>query len=155
MLKLAGVTKKDVVYDLGCGDGRIVITAVDRFKAKRSVGVDLDPERLKECQANAQEKKVTDRLEFRKGDVLDIKDLSEATVVTLYMSDAMNLRLRPILQKTLRPRGTHRFASLHHGQLETPENGDGTLRPTAFPARLTYGRSLKRVKPRNLPCDRV
>ena len=112
MLKLAGVTEKDVVYDLGCGDGRMVITAVDGFKAKRGVGVDLDPERLKECRANAQKKKVTDRLEFRQGDVLDIKDLSEASVVTLYMSDAMNLRLRPILQKTLRPGArivSHRF----------------------------------------------
>jgi uncharacterized protein (TIGR03000 family) len=112
MLKLAGVGKNDIVFDLGCGDGRIVITAVEKFGAKRGVGVDIDPQRIRESKANAREHKVEDKVEFRQGDVLDIKDLSNASVVTLYMSDALNLALRPILQKTLKPGArvvSHRF----------------------------------------------
>src|SRR5262249_35807087 len=112
MLKLAEVGKEDVVYDLGCGDGRIVVTAVEKFGAKRGVGIDLDPQRIRESNANAREHKVEDKVEFRQGDVLDIKDLSAASVVTLYMSDSLNERLRPILQKTLKPGSrviSHRF----------------------------------------------
>src|SRR5438132_4698521 len=112
MLKLAEVGKDDVVYDLGCGDGRIVVTAVEKFGAKHGVGVDLDPQRIQESKANARQHKVEDKVEFRQGDVLDIKDLSSASVVTLYMSDDLNLRLRPILQKTLKPGArvvSHRF----------------------------------------------
>jgi uncharacterized protein (TIGR03000 family) len=103
MCKLAKVGQGDVVYDLGCGDGRIVIRAVKDFGAKRGVGVDLDPERIKESKANAKKEGVADRIEFRRGDVLNLKDLSEASVVMLYMGEDVNLRLRPILQKTLRP----------------------------------------------------
>jgi uncharacterized protein (TIGR03000 family) len=103
MCKLAGVTKDDVVYDLGCGDGRMVITAVKKFSAKRGVGVDLDPERVKESKEAAAKSGVQDRLEFRQGDVLKIDDLADANVVLLYMGDDVNLRLRPILQKTLKP----------------------------------------------------
>lgn len=112
MLKLAGVGKDDVVYDLGCGDGRIVLAAVKKLGAKRGVGVDLDPERIKESKANATRLGVEDKVEFRQGDVLDIKDLSQATVVALYMGEEMNLRLRPVLQKTLKPGSrvvSHRF----------------------------------------------
>jgi uncharacterized protein (TIGR03000 family) len=112
MLKLAEVGKEDVVYDLGCGDGRIVITAVEKFGAKRGVGVDIDPQRIRESKANAREHKVEDKVEFRQGDVLDIKDLSKASVVTLYMSDALNLAVRPNLQKSLQPGArivSHRF----------------------------------------------
>src|SRR5260370_24635171 len=112
MLKLAEVGTDDVVYDLGCGDGRIVVTAVAKFGAKRGVGVDLDPQRIQESKANAREHKVEAKVEFRQGDVLDIKDLSSASVVTLYMSDDLNVRLRPILQKTLKPGArivSHRF----------------------------------------------
>jgi uncharacterized protein (TIGR03000 family) len=112
MLKLAEVGKDDVVYDLGCGDGRIVVTAVEKFAAKRGVGVDIDPQRIRESKANAREHKVEDKVEFRQGDVLDIKDLSNASVVTLYMSDALNLAVRPALQKSLKPGArvvSHRF----------------------------------------------
>jgi uncharacterized protein (TIGR03000 family) len=112
MLKLADIGKDDVVYDLGCGDGRIVITAVKDFKAKRGVGYDLDPARIAECKANLAEAKVGDKVEFRQGDVLEIKDFSPASVVTLYMSDDLNLALRPALQKTLKPGSrivSHRF----------------------------------------------
>jgi uncharacterized protein (TIGR03000 family) len=112
MLKLGEVGDKDVVYDLGCGDGRIVITAVSKFKAKRGVGVDLDPERIKESKANAKEAGVEDKVEFRMEDVLKLKDIGDASVVLLYMGDDLNLRLRPILQKSLKPGSrivSHRF----------------------------------------------
>jgi uncharacterized protein (TIGR03000 family) len=113
MCKMAKITKDDVVYDLGCGDGRIVIAAVSKFGAKRGVGIDLDPERVKDSKANAKKHKLTDQqIEFREGNVLKIDDLSKATVVMLYMGDDINLRLRPILKKTLKPGArivSHRF----------------------------------------------
>jgi uncharacterized protein (TIGR03000 family) len=112
MCKLAKVTKKDVVYDLGCGDGRMVIMAVKDFGAKRGVGVDIDPKLVKECKENAVKAGVADRVEFRKGDVLKIDDMSDASVVLLYMGDDINQRLAPILQKSLKPGArvvSHRF----------------------------------------------
>lgn len=101
MLTLAGVTANDVVYDLGCGDGRIVVTAARKFGA-RGVGVDIDPERIRESQANAKAAGVEQLVEFRLQSALDV-DVSPATVVTLYLLSASNLRLRPILTKQLRP----------------------------------------------------
>lgn len=113
MMKLAGVGKDDVVYDLGCGDGSLVITAVKKFNAKRGVGIDLKEDKVQLSKANAKAAGVEDKVEFRQGDVLkDIKDLSEATVVTLYMSNELNERLMPILQKQLKPGArivSHRF----------------------------------------------
>ncbi len=112
MCKLAKVVKEDVVFDLGCGDGRIVLAAVGDFKASKGVGVDLDPERINESIDNAKKRGLTDKVTFRVGDVLKIKDLSSASVVMLYMGDDVNLRLRPILQKTLKPGSrivSHRF----------------------------------------------
>jgi cyclopropane fatty-acyl-phospholipid synthase-like methyltransferase len=112
MCKLAKVTPEDIVYDLGCGDGRIVITAVEKFKAKKGVGIDIDPKLVKECQASAKKAGIEDRVEFRQGDVLNISDLSTANVVMLYMGEDINLRLKPILQKTLKPGArvvSHRF----------------------------------------------
>jgi uncharacterized protein (TIGR03000 family) len=112
MCQLGKVTKNDTVFDLGSGDGRIVIHAVEKFGAKRGVGIDLDPALVKESKATAKAHKVDDRVTFRVGDVLDIKDLSDADVVMLYMGDDVNLRLRPILQKTLKPGSrivSHRF----------------------------------------------
>ncbi|MBM3992828.1 MAG: TIGR03000 domain-containing protein [Planctomycetes bacterium] len=103
MCKLAKVGKDDVVYDLGCGDGRIVITAVTQFKAKRGVGVDIDPELVKLSQNNAKDAKVSGRVVFRAQDVLTIKDLGDASVVMLYMGEDVNLRLMPILKSTLKP----------------------------------------------------
>jgi len=130
MCKLGNVAKDDIVYDLGCGDGRIVITAVADFKAKKGVGVDLDPDRIKESVASAKEHKVTDRVEFRVGDVLKIKDLSSASVVMLYMGEDVNLRLRPILQKTLKPGSrivSHAFSmgDWKPDKVETFEGEDG------------------------------
>lgn len=112
MCKLGRVTKDDLVYDLGCGDGRMVITAVKKFSAKRGVGVDIDPERVKESKENVKKADVEDRVEIRLGDVLKIDDLKDANVILLYMGDEVNLLLRPILQKTLRPGSrivSHRF----------------------------------------------
>jgi SAM-dependent methyltransferase len=112
MCELGKVTNKDTVFDIGCGDGRIVIMAVEKYAAKRGVGIDLDPVRIKESKEKAKEHKVEDKVEFRVGDALEIKDLSDADVVMLYMGDDVNLRLRPILQKTLKPGArvvSHRF----------------------------------------------
>lgn len=101
MLALADVGPADVVYDLGCGDGRIVIAAATRFGA-RGVGVDIDPERINEAIANARKAGVEKRVTFRVQDALKT-DVSEATVVTLYLLTFGNLQLRPILQQQLRP----------------------------------------------------
>jgi uncharacterized protein (TIGR03000 family) len=112
MCKLAKVGNDDVVYDLGCGDGRMVIRAVEKFGAKRGVGIDLDPVRVKESVENAKAAKVEDRVSFRKGDVLKIDDIPDASVVLLYMGNDINLRLRPILQAKLKPGSrvvSHRF----------------------------------------------
>jgi uncharacterized protein (TIGR03000 family) len=112
MCKLGKVGKDDVVYDLGCGDGRMVIRAVEKFGAKRGVGVDLDPNLVKECKVNAKKAKVEGKVEFREGDVLKIDDIPDASVVLLYMGDDINLRLRPILQAKLKPGSrivSHRF----------------------------------------------
>jgi SAM-dependent methyltransferase len=101
MLALANVTKDDVVYDLGCGDGRIVITAAKKFGA-HGVGVDIDPQRIKESQANAATAGVADLVRFEQNDATKV-DVSPATVVTLYLLSSSNLKLRPILTKQLRP----------------------------------------------------
>jgi precorrin-6B methylase 2 len=103
MLKLAGVGPKDTVYDLGCGDGRLVIDAVEWYGAKRAVGIDIDPARIKESRENARNEGVENKVEFRRADVLDIKDLSDADVVLLFLGQDLNLALRPVLQKTLKP----------------------------------------------------
>lgn len=102
MLELAGVTKDDVVFDLGCGDGRIIIMAAKKFGA-RGVGVDIDPERVKEAKANAARAGVTDLVEIRQGDALAVNDLGRATVVATYMLPEFMAKLRPVLQKGLKP----------------------------------------------------
>jgi tRNA G37 N-methylase Trm5 len=100
MLQLGGVGKGDVVCDLGCGDGRIPITAAKRFGA-RGVGVDIDPQRIAEAEANAKKEGVSHLVSFRLQDAMTT-DVSEATVVTLYLLSASNLKLRPILTKQLK-----------------------------------------------------
>ena len=111
MLDMAKVNKNDVVYDLGSGDGRIVITAAQKHGA-RGVGYDIDPERIKEANANAQTAGVTNRVRFVQGDLFQA-DLSEASVVTLYLLPEINLKLRPKLLKELKP-GT-RIVSHNYG----------------------------------------
>jgi SAM-dependent methyltransferase len=102
MLKLAGVKAGDVVYDLGCGDGRLVITAVKKFGARRGVGVDIDPQRISESNENAKAAGVTDKVDFRVQDLFTT-DFKEATVVTLYLLPSVNLKLRPKLLSELKP----------------------------------------------------
>ena len=101
MLKTAQVTQGDVVYDLGCGDGRIVIAAAKEFGA-RGVGVDIDPNLIKVCQKNALKEGVADRVKFILGDLFEL-DLREATVVALYLTGELNVQLRPKLFRELRP----------------------------------------------------
>jgi SAM-dependent methyltransferase len=101
MLKLAKVTKADTVYDLGCGDGRIVITAAKQFGAS-GVGIDINPERIKEANANAVKAGVTKKVKFIEGDLFET-DFSNASVVTLYLLPAVNLKLRPKLLEQLKP----------------------------------------------------
>jgi SAM-dependent methyltransferase len=101
MLKLANVSSGDVVYDLGCGDGRIVITAAKEYGATGK-GIDINPERIAEAKANAQKADVDSKVKFAVGDLFKT-DFSQASVVTLYLLPAVNLRLRPILLKQLRP----------------------------------------------------
>jgi ubiquinone/menaquinone biosynthesis C-methylase UbiE len=101
MLKLAGVKQTDTVYDLGCGDGRIVITAAQKFGAK-GVGVDINPERIQEATENAKKAGVTGKVKFVEGDLFTA-DIHDASVVTLYLLPSVNLKLRPKLLKDLRP----------------------------------------------------
>jgi 2-polyprenyl-3-methyl-5-hydroxy-6-metoxy-1,4-benzoquinol methylase len=101
MLKLAGVQKNDLVIDLGCGDGRIVITAAKEYGA-HGIGVDIDPERIKEANENAQKEGVANLVEFRQGDLFDA-DIKKATVVTLYLLPSVNMKLRPKLWRDLKP----------------------------------------------------
>src|SRR5688572_617956 len=99
MLSLARVGPGDIVYDLGSGDGRIVIAAAQKFGAK-GVGVDIDPVRVAEAQANAARAQVDHLVTFKLQDAMET-DVSEATVVTLYLLSAQNVRLRPILTRQL------------------------------------------------------
>lgn len=110
MLKLGQVKRTDLVYDLGCGDGRIVITAAQEIGA-RGVGIDIDPERIKEAKANARAAGVTDRVEFRNEDLFEA-DIKNATVVMLYLYPWVNLKLRPKLWSDLKP-GTRVVSHSH------------------------------------------
>ena len=101
MLKLAKVTKNDVVYDLGSGDGRIPITAAKTYGA-RAVGIDIDPQRIREANENLKSAGVGDRVKFLNQDLFTA-DISEATVVTLYLLPSLNLKLLPKLNKELKP----------------------------------------------------
>ncbi len=95
MLSVAKVGPNDILYDLGSGDGRIPIAAAKRF-GTRGVGVDLDPERIEEANANAKRAEVTDKVRFIQGDLFE-QDLSKATVISLYLLPTLNLKLRPTL----------------------------------------------------------
>jgi len=101
MLKLAGVQKSDVVYDLGCGDGRIVIMAAKQFGA-HGVGIDINPERIQEARANAKQAGVENLVKFEENDLFQ-GDIHNATVVTLYLLPTINLKLRPKLLSDLKP----------------------------------------------------
>ena len=109
MLELAAVTSSDIVYDLGSGDGRIVIAAARDFGA-RGVGIDIDPQRIAEANENAKRANVTDRVKFVQGDLFE-SDFSAATVITLFLWPHINMKLRPQLLK-LKP-GTRIVSHVH------------------------------------------
>jgi cyclopropane fatty-acyl-phospholipid synthase-like methyltransferase len=101
MLRLADIKTGDVLYDLGSGDGRIPITAAYRYGI-RAVGIDIDPRRIAEANQKARVAGVTDRVRFIEGDLFQA-DIGEATVVTLYLLESLNEKLRPKLLRELRP----------------------------------------------------
>jgi precorrin-6B methylase 2 len=101
-LKMADARKGDVLYDLGSGDGRIPIAAVQKFDVTKAVGIDIDPDRIQEANENAQRAGVTGQVTFRNQDLFQA-DFSEATIVTLYLLDSLNLKLRPKLIADLKP----------------------------------------------------
>ena len=101
MLEVAKVGKSDVLYDLGCGDGRIVVTAARKF-GTRGIGIDIDPDRIRDANANAKAQGVVNRVKFIQGDLFET-DFREATVVSLYLLPSLNLKLRPKLWAELKP----------------------------------------------------
>ena len=122
MLRMAQVTKDDVLYDLGCGDGRIVITAAELY-GTRGVGIDIDPDRIQESKDNAAKANVGHLVKFQEMDLFQA-DFHEATVVSLYLLTSVNLRLRPNLLAQLRP-GT-RIVS-HNYAMDTWKPDDSTI----------------------------
>ena len=134
MLGLAKVGPDDVVYDLGCGDGRIVIAAAKKFGA-RGVGIDIDANLVNQAEARAKAEGVSNRVRFEVGDAMAV-NVSRATVVTLYLLSASNVRLRPLLTKQLKKGArivSHSFAM---GDWE-PETVD-TFRDRAGTSRTLY-----------------
>ena len=102
MLKVAKVGKGDVLYDLGSGDGRIPITAAQKYGIARGIGIDINPERIKEANENRAKAGVGERVRFMNADLFE-SDLSDATVITLYLLPKLNLKLLPKLLKELKP----------------------------------------------------
>jgi predicted RNA methylase len=102
MLKVAKVGKDDVLYDLGSGDGRIPITAAQKYGIARGIGIDINPQRIKEANENLRKARVGERVRFVNADLFE-SDLSEATVITLYLLPELNLKLLPKLLKEVKP----------------------------------------------------
>ncbi|ARS47904.1 methyltransferase [Ectopseudomonas mendocina] len=102
MLELAEIGPDDYVIDLGSGDGRIAISAVQDHGARAAYGIDLDPERVSEARENAEREGVADRVTFEQGDLFE-KDISQADVLTMYLLSTVNMRLRPVIFDTLKP----------------------------------------------------
>lgn len=102
MLEMADVGPDDYVVDLGSGDGRIAISAVKDRGAKAAYGIDLDPRRIEEAQANAEQAGVADKVVFEQGDLFK-KDIADADVLTMYLLNTVNMRLRPVILDTLQP----------------------------------------------------
>jgi ribosomal protein L11 methylase PrmA len=136
MLRLADVKRGDVLYDLGSGDGRIPVTAAKKYGI-RAVGIDIDPERIREAHANARRRGVAKLVTFRQQDLFTA-DFREATVVTLYLLPDLNLKLRPQLLQQLRP-GTrvvsHQFDMGDWKPDKTLESNGRTVYFWVIPAR--------------------
>ncbi len=134
MLELAKVGRDDIVYDLGCGDGRIVIAAAKKFGA-RGVGIDIDANLINQAEARAKAEGVAGRVRFEVGDVM-AANVSRASVVTLYLLSASNVRLRPLLTKQLKKGARIVSHSFPMGDWE-PEVVD-TFRDRAGTSRTLY-----------------
>jgi ribosomal protein L11 methylase PrmA len=136
MLRIANVKKGDVLYDLGSGDGRIPITAARKYGV-RSVGIDIDPDRVREANENAKRNGVTELVKFRQEDLFKA-DFREATVVTLYLLPDLNEKLRPRLWAELKP-GTrivsHQFEMGKWKPEKTVELNGRTIYFWTIPAR--------------------
>lgn len=163
MLNMAGVTSKDLIYDLGCGDGRIVIMAA-KERGARGIGVDLDPERIRESRENARAAGVSHLVRFFEQNLFDT-EIRQATVVMIYLYPEVNLRLRPKLLRELKP-GTRIVSHSHTmGDWEddaikrveghdlhffvVPANVTGTWRwdePEGRGASLSFAQKFQRVK---------
>jgi precorrin-6B methylase 2 len=139
MLKVAKVGKSDVVYDLGSGDGRIPIMAVQKYNAVRAIGIDINPERIKEAEANLKAAGVSDRVRFLNEDLFEA-NISDATVVTLYLLPSLNLKLLPKLLVDLKP-GTrivsHAFDMGSWKPQQTLNAGGSTVYFWTIPAKGT------------------
>jgi uncharacterized protein (TIGR03000 family) len=125
MMVLANVKEEDVVYEPGCGDARMTIAAV-RAGARRGLCIDIDPERVAEARAAVKTAGLEDRIEIRLGDALEVEDLSETTLVLLYMGDEFDMLIRPILWRRLRTGArvvSHRFGM---GDWEPDESREAT-----------------------------
>jgi uncharacterized protein (TIGR03000 family) len=112
MCKLGKISKDDIVYDLGCGDAVMLIRPIQKFGAKRGVGIDIDPKMIVKAKEKVKEAKLEHKIEVRVGDILNVKDMSDATLVLLYIGDDLGERVGPVLQKTLKPGArivSHRF----------------------------------------------
>lgn len=137
MLRMAKVSGDDIVYDLGSGDGRIVIAAAKQYGA-RGVGIDIDPTRIAEANENAKTAGVTDRVRFIQGDLFNA-DIREATAVTLYLLRSVNMKLRPKLLADLRPGTPVVSHDFDMGEWEPEEHkliGDDDVYVWIIPAKI-------------------
>jgi len=139
MLKVAKAGKDDVVYDLGSGDGRIPIMAVQKYNATRAIGIDINPERIREAEANLKAAGVGDRVRFLNEDLFEA-NIGDATVVTLYLLPSLNLKLIPKLLADLKP-GTrivsHAFDMGSWKPQQTLNVGGSTVYFWTIPAKGT------------------
>ncbi len=139
MLKVAKVREGDVLYDLGSGDGRIPITAVQKYNVTRATGIEINPERIQEAEQNLKSAGVGDRVRFRNEDLFEA-NFSDATVITLYLLPALNIKLLPKLLKEVKP-GTrivsHAFAMGDWKPEQTLEIGGRAVYFWTIPARGT------------------
>ncbi len=135
MLQLARVEPGDILYDLGCGDGRIVIEAARQYGA-RGVGIDLDPTRVAEARFNASQAGMDGKVEIHQGDLFET-DLSAADVVTLYLLPEINVRLRPALWRDLRPGARVVSHDFHMGADWPPDHTEKLGRSTIYAWTVT------------------
>jgi predicted RNA methylase len=160
MLEMAEVKPGDVVYDLGCGDGRIVVTAAKKYGVK-GVGFDINPERIRESLANVQSNHVEHLVTIKEADIFTL-DLSEASVVTLYLLPALNVRLMPQLEKLkpgsrivshdfdmkgAKPVQVHQMSTGDAEEEDNFQNGEHTIYKWVVPLEKETATPAKPVSP--------